>query len=76
MDEKAGVQVAQVYDPVFRECVVYTPPNRPAVCIEPYTCVTDAINLQAQGIDTGWRVLKTGDEFRTWIEIRASLIYA
>jgi aldose 1-epimerase len=76
MDAKGGVQVAQVYDSVFRECVVYTPPGRPSVCIEPYTCVTDAINLQPQGIDAGWRVLKPGDEFRTWIEIRASLIYA
>ena len=32
----------------FRHVVVYTPADRASVCIEPYTCVTDAINLRAQ----------------------------
>lgn len=27
----------------FRECVVYNPPHREAVCIEPYTCVPGVI---------------------------------
>jgi aldose 1-epimerase len=40
--------------PVFREIVAFTPPHRRAVCLEPYTCTTDAINLQARGIDAGW----------------------
>ena len=26
---------------------------RAAVCLEPYTCVTDAINLQPRGVDAG-----------------------
>ena len=38
----------------FREAVAFTPPHRRAVCLEPYTCATDAINLKAQGIDAGW----------------------
>src|SRR5262249_14607327 len=29
----------------FRDSVLFTPPHRRAVCIEPYTCATDAINL-------------------------------
>jgi aldose 1-epimerase len=44
----------------FREIVAFTPPHRRAICLEPYTCVTDAINLQQQGIDAGWRVLNPG----------------
>ncbi len=40
--------------PEFREAVAFTPPHRRAICLEPYTCTTDAINLQAQGIDAGW----------------------
>jgi aldose 1-epimerase len=44
--------------------------------MEPYTCVTDAINLQQRGIDAGWRVLQPGDEFLTWIEITARPVVA
>jgi aldose 1-epimerase len=45
---------------IFREIVGFTPPHRQAICLEPYTCVTDAINLQQKGIDAGWHVLKPG----------------
>lgn len=76
MDERSGLEVVQACDPVFRELVVYTPPDRAAVCMEPYTCVTDAINLQSQGIDAGLRVLEPGGEFRTWIEITARPVLA
>jgi len=74
LDGKSGLQVSQRWDPVFRELVVYTPPNRDAICLEPYTCVTDAINLAARNIDTGLRTLGPGEEFRTWIEIEAGPI--
>jgi aldose 1-epimerase len=76
IDEPAGLQVAQRCDRIFREIVVYTPPNRPAVCLEPYTCVTDAINLDRRGVDAGWRVLAPGGDFRTWIEITAGDVVA
>ena len=76
MDARSGVQITQTTDSVFREWVVFTPPTRASVCLEPYTCVTDAVNLQQQGLDTGWRVMKPGDELRTWFQIEASLIYA
>jgi aldose 1-epimerase len=68
-DERAGLQVVQQCPPIFREVVVFTPPQRSAVCLEPYTCTTDAVNLQAQGLDAGWRVLGPGSEFHTWIDI-------
>jgi aldose 1-epimerase len=76
MDPQAGIQVRQTFDAIFRECVVFTPPNRSCICLEPYTCTTDAINLQMQDIDAGWRVLKPGDELRTWFQIDVGLIYA
>jgi aldose 1-epimerase len=47
----------------FRELVVFTPPHRQAVCLEPYTCATDAINLQARGVDAGLRVLPPGGQW-------------
>ena len=45
----------------FRECVVYTPDHREAVCIEPYTCVPDAFRLQPCGVDAGLQVIAPGE---------------
>ncbi len=56
--------------PDFRESVLFTPPHRQAVCLEPYTCVTDAINLQARGIDAGWRELAVGGQWGGAVEFR------
>lgn len=54
-------------DPGFREFVLFTPAGRAAVAIEPYTCTTNAVNLQASGIDAGWRVLPAGQRATyTW----------
>lgn len=76
MDPAAGLEIRQSFDSTFRELVVYTPPHGRSVCLEPYTCITDAIHLSEQGIDGGWRVLGPGAEFRTWFQITAGLIYA
>ncbi|MBI1346712.1 aldose 1-epimerase [bacterium] len=69
LDERAGLQVTQTCPPIFREIVAFTPPQRSAICLEPYTCPTDAINLQQQGHDVGWRTLSPGSEFHTWIDL-------
>jgi len=58
-----GVSMRLLAAPAFRELVLYTPGHRQAVCLEPYTCPTDAVNLQQRGLDTGWRVLQPGE---TW----------
>lgn len=47
----------------FRELVAFTPAHRQAVCLEPYTCTTDAVHLQARGISAGWLTLAAG---QTW----------
>jgi len=54
----------------FRESVLFTPPHRKAVCVEPYTCVTDAVNLQARGVDAGWRELPVGGQWAGVVEFR------
>jgi aldose 1-epimerase len=56
--------------PDFRESVAFTPPHRNALCIEPYTCVPDAANLQARGIDAGWRELPAGGQWSGTVEFR------
>jgi aldose 1-epimerase len=58
-----GVEVRLLAEPVFRELVLFTPPHRQAICLEPYTCTTDAVNLGNRGIDAGWRALAPDE---TW----------
>jgi aldose 1-epimerase len=53
----------------FRELVVYTPPGREVICFEPYTCPTDAINLEAKGIPAGVMVLAPGETFSETVRI-------
>jgi aldose 1-epimerase len=74
MDPQAGLQVLQVFDASFREIVAYTPPHGRSVCLEPYTCVTDAVNLAPRGIDTGWRVLAPGEEVHLWFAIHVGRV--
>lgn len=77
MDERAGIELTQVCDATFfREMVAYTPPDRNAVCLEPYSCVTDAINLQSQDVNTGLNVLAPGGVAQTWSALQVSPILA
>jgi aldose 1-epimerase len=54
----------------FRESVLFTPPHRKAVCLEPYTCVSDAVNLEARGIDAGWQELPIDGQWAGVVEFR------
>lgn len=53
----------------FPDVVVYTPPKRDAICVEPNTCPTDAFNLEARGIGANVRVLEPGASERFTIRI-------
>jgi aldose 1-epimerase len=56
-------------DAGFREWVLYAPLRRPTVCLEPYTCPTDAINLQERGVDAGLLVLRPGERWAGTVSI-------
>jgi aldose 1-epimerase len=60
-DRRAGIAIVFRFDQLFRDLVIYTPPDHTAICLEPYTCITDAINLEPRGIDAGLRVLGPGE---------------
>jgi aldose 1-epimerase len=61
LEKKAEFRLS--FDRGFRELVVYTPPaHADVIALEPYTQTTDAINLQARGIDAGLRVLGHGGQ--------------
>ena len=70
VDPHSGLRLQVQFDRAFRECVVYNPPHREAVCIEPYTCVPNASELQAAGVDSGWRVLQPGESFEGRMVVR------
>jgi aldose 1-epimerase len=67
-----AVSLQLLTSPAFRELLVFTPPHRQAVCLEPYTCVTDAINLQARGIDAGLLVLPPGGQWSGVVDMVVS----
>ena len=73
-DPAAGLTLEQRCSPDFREIVAFTPHWSSSVCLEPYTCLTNAINLQPNGIDAGLQVLSPGAEWRGWIEIEAKAL--
>ncbi len=71
-EPQSGLAVQMEFDDIFRECVVYTPGHREAICIEPYTCVPDAFRLERDGIDAGMRILEPGESFSAQIKIEVT----
>jgi aldose 1-epimerase len=79
-----GACTASVVDPVnrrtttmqfddrFPQCVLFNPPHREAICIEPYTTVPDAFQLAERGVPTGLLTIAPGDTWQSWFEIRLS----
>jgi aldose 1-epimerase len=53
----------------FTECVLYTPPHRHAVSIEPLSSVPDAPELLSKGIGQGLHILEPGESRHFWIEV-------
>jgi aldose 1-epimerase len=68
-DSDSGLTVTQRFDEAFRECVVYTPPHREAICIEPLTCVPGCFELTQRGIDAGLKIVPPGESFSARVEI-------
>jgi len=63
VDSPSKAEFRLSFDNHFRELVVFTPPfgEGTLIAVEPYTQTTDAINLEAKGIDAGLRVLEHGE---------------
>jgi aldose 1-epimerase len=68
----SGTTVWLAASVLFRELVAFTPPSRQAVALEPYTCITDAINMQQQGVDAGLLVLPPGKQWSGVVELRCT----
>lgn len=70
LQQPPGTTLRVLASPSFREIVMFNPPHRQAICIEPYTCITDAVNLQQRGVDAGWLVLEPGQEWAGVVELQ------
>ncbi len=70
VDPSSGRKLSVEFDDAFGHCVVFNPPHREAVCIEPYTCVPNAVELRNAGAETGLRILPPGESFQARLAIR------
>jgi aldose 1-epimerase len=71
-DPSTGRVLTQTFGRAFTQCVIYTPGHRQAICLEPYTCVPDAIRLAAVGHETGLQILQPSQSFETTIKMKVS----
>ena len=67
LDPESGRTMTIRFNRAFRECVVYTPPHREAICIEPYTCVPGAAAM-FDSAAAGLRILNPGESFEANVE--------
>jgi len=72
VDPALGMALEVSADPAFGQFVVYAPPDRGVIALEPYTCAPDAFNLDARGVAAGMLTLKPGESFEAGFEIRLS----
>ena len=69
-DPATGLEVQVRADEQFREWVLFTQPNRPSLCIEPYSGLPNAINMPAEGLgDGGLSVLQPGQRWRAVVVV-------
>lgn len=68
-DTAAQLTVVTRFGKPFRECVVFIPPHREAICLEPYTAVPNAFELTDRGADAGLAELSPGQSTEVHVEI-------
>lgn len=71
VDPTTGRTVRQTFDDSMTCCVIYTPGHREAICLEPYTCTPDPINMQSKGAQSGLITLAPGKSYATRIVLEA-----
>ena len=70
LDPMNDRRLSIVFDDAFAHCVVFNPPHREALCIEPYTAAPDSFALAERGINAGLRILQPGEAFQAEFELR------
>jgi aldose 1-epimerase len=78
-DPVNGLEAVMQATPNFRNVVFWSPPGRPELCLEPWTCPSNVFNLAARGVHNhGLTVLDPGQtwEATMWIRLRAAATVA
>lgn len=70
IDDPDGARLSMTFSDEFQYCVVYTPPHREAVCMEPYTCVPNPFELESNRIEAGLNVLGPGESAVAEVALR------
>ncbi len=70
-DNSAGITLRLTHATDFQHAVIYIPPHRKAICIEPYTCLTNAINASNPN-DAGLLVLPPAESDRSGSRMKPS----
>jgi aldose 1-epimerase len=52
--------------------MLFIPPWNRSIALEPYSCVPNAFNLDAEGVRCGMKVLRPGEAWRTWMTVAVS----
>ena len=73
-DPKAGLKIEVSASADFGEWLLYAPPARQVVAIEPYTCAPNAFQMSRRGIDCGVRELAPGSSWEGAVQIRLSAL--
>jgi aldose 1-epimerase len=70
-DLALGLELRIGFDRNFRDLVAFTPPTGlgRVLAVEPYTMTTDAIHLEARGLDAGLRVMPPGESAKLAIRL-------
>lgn len=67
-----GISLDIDADSAFRHVVVFVPPDKDYVCVEPVTHVANAVNMLATGDkDTGLQILNPGETLQASMRFRA-----
>ena len=70
-DRANGLEAVVAASEGMRALVFYTPPDFPAVSLEPHTCIPNAFNLGGGGApDPGLIALGPGEAWEGWYELR------
>jgi aldose 1-epimerase len=72
IDPTNGRTLTQFFDRSFTHCIVYTPPHREAICLEPWTGLADAPWRDSAGRPPGLQTLGPQEVFETTIRIDLS----
>ena len=68
-DGRSNRSVWMKFPDLFQYCVVFTPPHRDAICVEPYTSIPDPFTMTTKVAETGLKILSPGQIFRGWVRI-------